>query len=89
MPKWWYSTRESPRPRPSTARPPERWSRNAIFSTTRSGIVPGHDHGAGGELEARRAPGQPGQELHVVGAGRVVGEVVLGRPQRVEAERLG
>ena len=34
-------------------------------------------------------PGQPREELQRIGAERVVGEVVLDRPDRVEAERLG
>jgi hypothetical protein len=36
-----YSTRARPRPRPSSARPPERWSSSATFSTTRSGSFQG------------------------------------------------
>src|SRR5262249_61087064 len=53
------------------------------------GTVPGHDPGGGRQADARGAPGQPGEEGHVVGAGRVVGEVMLGRPDLVVAERLG
>jgi hypothetical protein len=52
-------------------------------------IVPRNDHRAGRELQLRRLAGEPREELHVVGTGRVVGEVVLGRPHRVVAERLG
>ena len=52
-------------------------------------VVPGqHDHHRA-ELDAVRAPGEVGQVLQHVGAHRVVGEVVLDAPQRLEAERLG
>ena len=89
MPKCSYSTRASPRPRPSTARPPERWSRNAIFSTTRSGSFHGTITAPVPSWIRRRLRRHARQELDVVGARGVVGEVVLGRPERVEAERLG
>ena len=36
-----------------------------------------------------RAPGEVAQVLQHVGTHRVVGEVVLDAPQRLEAERLG
>ena len=52
------------------------------------GVVPGHDDRPGRELDAARAAGEPRQELQVVGAGGVVREVVLDRPELVEAELL-
>ena len=52
------------------------------------GVVPRqHDH-AGTDLQVG-ASRDPPQELQGVGAHRVVGEVVLHRPDRVEAEVLG
>jgi hypothetical protein len=42
-----------PSPEPSTARPPERWSRNAIFSATAAGSFHGEDDRAGGEAMRR------------------------------------
>jgi len=53
------------------------------------GVVPGQHHHHRTELHPPRAGRHPGQELRHVGAHVVVGEVVLGAPHRVEAERLG
>ena len=51
-------------------------------------LVPGqHDH-HGAEAGARRPPGHVGQELGHARAHGVVGEMVLGRPDAVEAHRL-
>ena len=50
------------------------------------GIVPGQDHGRGTEADIRALRRQVRHELEVVRAERVVVEVVLHRPQHVEAE---
>src|SRR4029453_7827333 len=52
-------------------------------------IVPRHDHRTGAEAQLRGAAREPRQDLEVVGARRVVGEVMLGWPVAVEAGRLG
>ena len=52
-------------------------------------VMPGqHDHHRA-ELHTARTPRQVGQHRERVGAHRVAGEVVLNRPDRVVAERLG
>src|SRR4029450_1656559 len=50
------------------------------------GIVPGQDDRGGAEPDVRTLRGEIGHELQVVGAERVVVEVVLDRPQQVEAQ---
>src|SRR5262245_54306378 len=52
-------------------------------------VVPRQHHDHRAELDALRARGVPGQELEHVGAHRVLGEVVLDAPERLEAERFG
>ena len=52
-------------------------------------FVPRKDHRAGAEQDALRPRRHVGEEHGVVGAERVVTEVVLDRPQRVEAELVG
>src|SRR5205823_8974311 len=52
-------------------------------------IVPGADDHHRAELHAPRPSRHVGEELEDVRAHRVVGEVVLDAPDRVEAERLG
>ena len=49
-------------------------------------IVPRQDHRRRAEIDVRAHAGQIRHELQVVGAERVVEEVVLGRPQHVEPE---
>src|SRR5439155_27321268 len=51
-------------------------------------IVPGEHDDHRAELDAPRPPRHVGEELEDVRAHRVVGEVVLDAPDRVEAERL-
>ena len=52
-------------------------------------IVPRQHHDHRAQPHMLRAAGHVGQELHHVGAHRVVGEMVLDRPDRFEAQRLG
>jgi hypothetical protein len=52
-------------------------------------VVPGQHHDHRTELHPLGTRRHPGQELGHVGAHVVVGEVVLGRPHRVEPQRLG
>jgi len=52
-------------------------------------LVPRHDHRTGRERDAPRATREPGEERDVVGTRRIIGEVVLGRPEFVVAEFLG
>ena len=52
-------------------------------------VVPGEHHHHRAELRALGPAGHVGQELDDVRAHRVVGEVVLDRPDRLETERLG
>jgi hypothetical protein len=53
------------------------------------GIVPRQHDDHLSELHALGTPGHVGEELHRVRAHVVVGEVMLGGPHRIEAERLG
>ena len=50
------------------------------------GIVPGQDHGGSPETDIGAGRREIGHELQVVRAERVVVEVVLDRPQDLEAE---
>ena len=52
-------------------------------------IVPGQHHDHRSQPHMLRAARHVGQELHDVGAHRVVGEMMLDRPDRFEAQRLG
>ena len=52
-------------------------------------VVPRQHHHHRSELHARRAAGHVRQELQRIRTHRVIGEVVLHRPHRVEAERFG
>jgi hypothetical protein len=52
-------------------------------------VVPGQDDDHRAHLRGLRARGDPGEILQHVGAHRVVGEVMLDAPDRLEAERLG
>ena len=52
-------------------------------------VVPRQHRDHRAELDPRRLPGDPGQELRHVRRQLVVGEVVLGRPHRVEPDVLG
>ncbi len=54
-------------------------------SATRKRVVPGEDDGGGAEVDVGAHCGQVGHQLQVVGAEGVVVEVVLDRPQDVEA----
>ena len=49
-------------------------------------VVPRHDHRRRAEVDVEVAPGDVGQQRHVVRAERVVEEVVLDGPHDVEAE---
>jgi len=59
-----------------------------LFSDTH-GIVPGQHDDHRAELDVRGAAGEIAQILQHVGTHRVVREMVLHAPDRVEAERLG
>ena len=50
--------------------------------------MPGQHHDHGADLRPLRAPGHVGEELQHVGAHRVVREVVLDTPDRLERQRL-
>ena len=52
-------------------------------------VVPRQHRDHRAELDPRRLAGDPGQELRHVRRQLVVGEVVLGRPHRVEPDVLG
>ena len=74
---------------PNSTRPSARWSSRASFSATRSGSFHGR---ITAPVPSRICVGprrHVGEEHGVVGTERVVVEVVLDRPQRVEAELVG
>jgi hypothetical protein len=52
-------------------------------------VVPGQHHDHRAQSHVPGPAGHVGQELHHVGTHRVVGEVMLDRPDRIEAQRLG
>ena len=56
-----------------------------LFGDTQR-VVPGQDDRCGAKIDVGAERGQIGHQLKVVGHERIVVEVVLGRPQAVEAE---
>src|SRR6266849_364302 len=78
------SRRARPRPRPRRSRPLLSISSTALSDAQR--VVPGQDDRCGAKIDVGAERGQIGHQLQVVGNERIVVEVVLGRPQAVEAE---
>ena len=72
---------------PSMARPPDRWSSEREVLDDAHRVVPRQHGDHRPRRDALGLAGQPRQELGHVGRQLVVGEVVLGRPDRVEAGR--
>src|SRR3984957_7180523 len=82
--KAWNSRRARPRPMPRPRRPLLSRSTMMARSATRR-VVPGQDDRRSAEVDVGADGGEVGHQLQIVGAEGVVVEVVLDRPQDVEA----
>ena len=71
-----------PEPQPAVAKKVEH--RRLLGHAQR--VVPGQDHRGGAEIDVRAHAGEVGHQLQIVGAERIVEEMVLGRPQHIEAK---
>ena len=89
MPKQPNSRRDRPRPIPKRNRPLGQVVEQGDALGDAQRLVPRHDHRGRADVDVRRAAGDVGQPLGVVGAERVVVEVVLDGPHDVEAELVG
>ena len=81
------AAREAP-PEPETQPPLAQQIEHRRLLRHPQGVVPWHDHRRGAEPHTRASRRQVGHQLQIVGAERIIEEMVLGRPQHVEA-RVG
>ena len=83
------SLRAAPRPMPRIMRPSLSMSSMMVFSTTRSGSFHGRMTAPVISLRGLRLRRDIGQDLEIVRARRVVGEMMFDRRDVVESHRLG